>query len=201
MSVAMTLGQKFMRVLLPTSVQVLAAVFISLGFFIVVHSQALLTRLGISQQALNVTRDQVIDRSAVIIDSPIASHFALITFWAGIGLVVYLICWGAYNVLIEARNQVALGIGYTNRGRWGGAWAQLLLKVLASSALLGYILGFKYALSLWLALTGPVLSQTSVSSALMAMVAVLGLALQLYVLIVLVQLTLTRWYAVETFTG
>jgi hypothetical protein len=200
MSVPLTLGQKFWLILKPTGIQILAAVFVALCLLVAAHSESILSRANISQEALDATHNQVMSRAEVVLKSSIASNIALITFWATIGLLVYLVCWGLYNVLIEARNQVTLEVEYTNRSHLSGAWGQLLLKLIAGSALVAFTLGFKYGFSLWLVLSESILAVTSPLTILQALLAVAGLSFQLYLLLVLVQLTITKWYAIDTFT-
>lgn len=187
----------FGRTLVPTLAQVLGAVFLALAILIAMQSQMILSRLGISQAAIQATHDQVVQRFGIILESQIVSNIALVTFWATIGLVTYLICWGVYNVIIEARNEVTLETQYTNRQHWGGAVETLALKAVAAVLLMVLLSNFGYGLSFWSALAAPVMEDPSASAVTMVAVGVLGLAAQLYLLLVLIQLTITPWYRAD----
>jgi hypothetical protein len=165
------------------------------------QSQMILSRLGISPAAIQATHDQIVQRFGVILESQIASNIALVTFWATIGLVTYLMCWGVYNVIIEARNEVTLETQYTNRQHWGGAVETLALKAGAAVLLMILLSNFSYGLSFWSALAAPVMDDPSASAVMMVGAGVLGLALQLYLLVVLIQLTITPWYRADRLQG
>jgi hypothetical protein len=192
-------------VLVPTAGQTLGSIFLSLLLLTVSQSQALLTRLGITSVALVATQAQFHSRFDAVLHSNIASQITLITFWATVGLVAYLICWGAYNILIEVRNEVTLTTSYTNRDdpsskHWRGALETLALKAAAGTGLALIGSSLWYGVSFWLTLSAGVLDTPSINPALTAGAAVLGFATHLYLVFVFIQLTFTPWYRAETFT-
>ncbi|HSX02922.1 MAG TPA: hypothetical protein VLI05_06465 [Candidatus Saccharimonadia bacterium] len=193
--------RRFGRVLRPTLAQALGAIFLALATLTLAQTQSIFARLGISQEAVTATHNQVLMRFGVILESSITANVALVTFWATVGLIAYLVCWGLYNVIIEARNEVTLETQYMNRGHWHGAVETLALKAVAGVILMLYVGAFKYGLSLWLALASAPLDDLSTMSVLMAVLGVLGFASQLYGLLVLVQLTITPWYRKKAFTA
>lgn len=194
------LGHGFWRVLVPTAAQALAAVFLALAAIVSLQSHLLLDRLGISTDAIDAAGSQFADRFGAVLSSPVTDKVVLVAFWSAVGLIIYLICWGAYNMLIAARNEVALETQYINRSHWDGPWGALVVKSLSALLALAYITTFSYGLSVWIALAAPIFQTTTLEAALMAVMAVLGLAVQLYSLLVIVQLLFTPWYTNSPFT-
>ena len=124
----------------------------------------------------------------------------MVTFWATVGLIAYLICWSTYNVLIEARNEVTLETKYTNRGHWIGAVETLGLKAVGGMVLIGLVALLKPGLALWLALAIPIFTTPTMYNTALAGIAVVGLAVQLYLIFACVLLAISPWYREEAFT-
>jgi hypothetical protein len=201
MAVPISLPTRLAKVFFPTKIQAFLCLILALGLLIGAQGQQILRLLGVDDVILDASRTEVNARFTHILTSSIASASALVTFWAGVGLVAYLVCWGAYNVLVEARNKVTLETQYTNRGgHWHGAFETLGLKLLGAITLICFIALLKPGLALWLALIAPLLGTVSVNTILMALGATLGLALQLYLLLAFALLTFTPWYREEAFT-
>jgi hypothetical protein len=198
MAARVSLGRKLAAVLVPTSVQVFAALVVAAGVLLAAHTQTLLPRLGITDQAIAYQQGNFHGQFDTLLRSPIASNAALMTFWALVGLVAYLVCWGLYNVMIEARNQVTLTTAYTNRGPMHAAFTGLIVKACAAAGLFVLLSTFLRGVSIWLAFSAPVITDTTVTNAAYALAAVVGLALQLYLLLVFIQLTFTPWYRAES---
>jgi hypothetical protein len=192
--------ERLRRVVAPTKTQVLWFIVLALGIIVVFQSQPLLHRLGITQAALDASSAEFHARFGVILQSGVASQIALVTFWALVGLIAYIICWGAYNILIEARNEVTLNTAYSNRGHWRGAYETMALKTVAAVGLATVVASLWTGVSFWLALSAQVFTEPSLSSAGLALAGVLGLALQLYAVLAFIQLTFTPWYRAESFT-
>jgi hypothetical protein len=197
MPAPVTFTRRLLAVVIPTSPQVLAALVVSLALLVCIHSAGLLKLIGITPAAISASQDQFHARFDSLLRSPIASHLALVTFWALVGLVAYLVCWGAYNVLIEARNEVTLNTAYVNRGHWRGPYETLALKSIAAVGLALIIVSLWNGISFWLALSDSAVIDPSVANVIYAVIAVLGLALQLYSVLVFIQLTFTPWYRAE----
>jgi hypothetical protein len=206
MSARPTFAGRLLAVVVPTGTQALGSIFIAMLVLILAQSQSLLQRLGITRTALLATQDQFNLRFDVILRSPIASQLALITFWATVGLAAYLICWGIYSVLVEARNEITLTATYTNRTdhapskHWRSALATLGLKTAAATALVLMIGSLWYGVSFWMTLAAQAVAHPALLSISLAILAVMGFALQLYLVLVCLQLTFSPWYRVETFT-
>jgi hypothetical protein len=200
MSAQVSLRERLIKVVVPTTAQGLGAVVIALVILAAIQTDQLLKLIGVGDIALTAAQDQLRDRFGALLTSPIASSMALVTFWASVGLVAYLVCWGAYNILIEARNEVTLTTAYTNRGHWRGHLETLFLKAVGAVLLIIVVTLMKPGLSLWIALATPALVNPGPGTVTMAVGAVLGLATQLYVIFALALVTFTPWYRPETFT-
>jgi hypothetical protein len=183
-----------MKVVIPTPLQVLLAVMGSLAFLIFTQFDRFLALLGIGDVALNAAGSAVHTRFEAILTSQVAASAALVTFWATIGLIAYLICWSVYNVLIEARNEVTLNTQYTNRGMWRAHFETLGIKLICAALLLLLVYLLKAGLALYVALWLPLLAGFDTSSVVAALGAVLGLAVHLYAILVAAMLTITPWY-------
>jgi len=200
MSAQLSFADRFLEVALPTSVQTLSCSFLSLLILALTQTQSIIQRLGITTSQLSASSAQFHARFDTVLRSNIASQAALITFWATVGLVAYLVCWGLYNLLIEARNEVTLNTAYTNRGHWRGVKQTLALKAAAALGLVLMIWSLRYGGSLWVALSARFIDHLSVGSVLAAVVSLVGLAVQLYLVLAFILLTFTPWYRVQTFT-
>jgi ABC-type multidrug transport system fused ATPase/permease subunit len=200
MSAILTFGERLRRVVVPTRTQVLGSFFLALAILLLAQTQSLLKHIGITDQALDATSNQFHNRFDAILQSSIASNIALVTFWALVGLVAYIICWGLYNIIIQARNEVTLTTGYANRGHWRGPYETMALKTLAAVGLALIVTSLWYGMSFWLALSAEAITQPSMDTAIGTLVAIVGLAFQLYAVLLFIQLTFTPWYRAETFT-
>jgi hypothetical protein len=200
MSARLTFLQRVEAVVVPTKAQALGSLFLAMLILVMGQSTALLAKIGLKGELLTASQNEFHTRFDVILRSPFASQTALITFWATVGLVAYLVCWGAYNLIIEARNEVTLTTSYTNRGHWQGPHETLALKAIAGVGLALAISGLRLGLSFWLALSGRWLITPTAGDFAAALLAVVGLALELYIVLVFIQLTFTPWYRIQTFT-
>jgi hypothetical protein len=200
MSTQVSIISKLVTVLVPTTAQALGSIATALILLAAVQADQLLRVIGIGEIALAATRSQLHERFSALLGSPVVSNLALVTFWASVGLIAYLICWGAYNILIEARNEVTLNTEYTNRGHWRGNLETLCLKSLGAVALIGIVALLKPGFSLWIALASPAIVMPTTAAIVTAVAAIVGLAAQLYLILALALVTFTPWYRRETFT-
>jgi hypothetical protein len=204
MSTIPSLAERFRNVLVPTRIQVFGSLIVALAILAPSQSSALLDRLGLPPDIVAAGQTKFHTAFDRILNSAFISQFALITFWAVVGLVTYLICWGAYNIFIEARNEVTLKTSYTNRGQGHSTYDVLAFKAAAAVGLAITIGGLRYGLALWVALATRFASHPVLSTVGWCALAIVGLAFELYLLFVLIQLTFTPWYRAadveETFT-
>jgi hypothetical protein len=196
----MTFNRRLWATIVPTLAQTLAAIFIAISVLTIAHIQAILPQVGITAEAIAASGDKFHARFDTVLRSPIASNIALMTFWALVGLVAYLVCWGVYNAMIEARNEVTLKTAYTNRGHWKGPFQTLAIKAAAGIGLAILLMTFWTGISTWMAFSAPVISDPSIENLISAAIGVLGFAFQLYAILVFIQLTFTPWYRAQSFT-
>jgi hypothetical protein len=192
--------QRLTREIVPTTGQALIALILSLIIIGVNQSQSLMTKLGITSAGVEESRQTFLGRIHSLIISPIAANLALITFWATVGLVAYLVCWMFYNFIIEARNEVTLETAYTNRGHWHGPWQTLGLKLLCGLLLVTVLVTLRATGPYWASLGHSVFESVSLGSVAATIAGIIGLAINLYLVLALIQLTFTPWYRVKTFT-
>jgi hypothetical protein len=189
-----TFSQKIAKALIPSPVQTFIA--ISVGFVIVVAAniREIYALFGIDSTALNAVLDQYQHRTSGVLTTQLANQAALITFWAVVGVVAYLICWSFYNFMVEARNEVTLKTQYTNQGRSQGKLAAIGIKVVCAALLLASLYLLRSGFSMWLALAAPAFTDLNLFNIAAAVGAVLGLAAQLYLVLALAMATFTPWY-------
>jgi hypothetical protein len=191
---------RLLGIIRPTTAQVLGSLTLALVLLISVQSHQLLSRIGITQQVIKSSGGAINLHLDAFLRSSVTAQIALVTFWAIVGLVAYLICWGTYNVFIEARNEVTLNTTYTNRGHWKGPYQTLALKAVSGIGLAVILMTLWPGFSVWAALSSHAIAQPVISNLLLLLAAVFGLALQLYAVLAFVQLTFTPWYRPEAFT-
>ena len=200
MSVQISFGRRLALELMPTPIQTLGCIVMAFVINIVINAQRALDFLGITNFALDVTRAELHGRFEAVLTSPISASLALITFWSGVGLISYLVCWGAYSLLLQARNEVTLNTEYTNRGHWRSPYHTLALKAVSATFLFATVAALKPGLAFWLAVSEGVLVGPDLYSAALALGATLALAVQLYLILAFALLTFTPWYRPQAFT-
>jgi hypothetical protein len=204
MSTVLPLSERFTKVIIPTRTQVLGSLFLSLLILAPTQSHTLLVGLGLPSDIVSAGQTQFSSRFDNVLNSTLVAQFALITFWAVVGLVTYLVCWGAYNIFIEARNEVTLNTAYTNRGHKHSPYRLLSFKAAAAVGLALAIGALRYSFSLSVALASRFSSTPGLATSVWAVLAIVSLAVELYLIFIFVQLTFTPWYraidAEESFT-
>jgi phage shock protein PspC (stress-responsive transcriptional regulator) len=200
MSARVPFGRRLAFVLIPTPAQALTSFLLSVIIIIGAQSQRALAFIGIGDTALNVSRLAINGRVEPVLSSQISETAALITFWSAIGVVAYLVCWICFSLYAQARNELTLTTEYTNRGHWRGPYETLGLKAIGALGLLGGVASLKPGITLWLAMAGHFLAAPTTPNAIQALMAILGLAIQFYLILALVLVTFTPWYRAEAFT-
>lgn len=200
MSATLSFKDRLLAILVPTAGQAIWAVIFSLAIVVTSQSRVILANIGVSSGALHSVSDQFHARFDGILRSEITSQLAVITFWAVVGLVAYLLCWGAYNVLVEARNEVTLNTVYTNRGHWKGPYHTLGLKVFSAIGFGLLLASVVPGFSIWMSWFAHFVNSPGVLTSVMAVVAIFGSALHLYLVLAFAQLTFTPWYRPGAFT-
>lgn len=187
-------GRKIASVLIPTWPQALSALLLALVIVIIVNVRQIFVLCGIPLDALNTVIDQYNQYTAGYLTTKLASTAALVTFWAMIGMGAYLICWSAYNLMIEARNEVTLTTQYTNRGHRTSSFLAIFIKIICAALLLGALTLQRPGFGIWLSQANPAFNDLNLTNVLLALAAVIGLAAQLYLVLALIIATFTPWY-------
>lgn len=195
-----SLLKRLLLVIIPTQVQALAVLALSFVMLTLTQVHVLLGRLGVTQAGISLSGDQFHEHFDGVLQSAVAGQVALITFWASVGLVAYLLCWAVYNLMIELRNDLTIEALYTNRGPNHGPGVALMFKLACAAGLALVFASLWLGVSLWVALFATAVESATLLGAWPALAAIIGFAIQLYVLFAFVQLTFTPWYRVETFT-
>ncbi len=114
-------------------------------------------------------------------------------FWAVVGLCAYVIYLGLVNAIVEARNEVVVSTEFANKGKRGS-------RLLSLRWPLGLLAGFvavvwltaKIGFNLWLGLTGQLITGgVTMWHILAAIASLLGLATNLYILLILAEAAVT----------
>jgi hypothetical protein len=105
-------------------------------------------------------------------------------FWAGLGLVAYLVFLFISNIVIEARNQVVVETEYTNQERLENRLRKPLLQVAAAASfILVLAASVNWLLPVWLGLFGTgALSVTSLGGVLRLVLALVAGTINFYLL-------------------
>ena len=196
---AQSLWGRFIRVLIPTKLQTLVSLLLGVAIIGAMHFPTLLSYIGADPEALKAAGTQLHERFSGLLVSPGAVGLTIATFWAAVGLMAYLIFWSLSNVVIQARNQLTLETKYTNRGNWRGPVETLAVKAVGGTFFMGIVFLLKPGLALWVALNS-VFYKSLGLQILISSGSALGVALQLYLVLVCVILTFTPWYREDMFT-
>lgn len=193
-------GSRLHTVLVPTPLQAYATIVLAVLALLLAHTQAILSRIGITQVAITATNQQFHERFDTLLQSSVASDLTLLTFWAAVGLIAYIACWALYNMLIDVRNEVTIKTAYINLGGNPSRGAAIGIKFGAAICLAALLFSLRPGVSLWIALSSSAALASSFGAWLQALAAICGLALQLYLIVIFIQLTFTPWYRAQTFT-
>ena len=200
MSANISLLGRFGRELMPTVGQVLLVVAVSSALIVAGRSDSVLRVFGITTAGVDSASQSLKQQFDLVLNSPFTGNIVLIAFWSAVGMIVYLVCWSLYGAYIEARNELAIKTSYVNAGRWQGPWATLGIKSLCSLGLIALLAFFVPGHTLWQLMAVPFFDDPNISNSAAIVGAITGLAVQLYLTLVGVQLTFTPWYNEEAFT-
>jgi hypothetical protein len=200
MSAQFSFRRRLALVLIPTPSQALACFILAIVLLIGPHVAQILSLIGLSDSALSILKLSVRGWLESVLTMPISQTVAFMTFWLGVGLITYLVCWLGLILLSQARNELTLTTNYTNRGHWQGPYETLALKCVGAAVLVTCVAILKPGLVLWLGVVGTYFSGPNLSGGLFALFATLGFAVQLYLILAFALVTFTPWYRAEAFT-
>lgn len=106
------------RIIIPTVTQVIVSVCLSVLLFVVAFKDGLYSLFFSQGDSFAPYFSQSYQAQlSLISNSPIVDFLVKALFWAGVGLVAYLIFLGISNVFIEARNEAVVEAEYTNKDK------------------------------------------------------------------------------------
>jgi hypothetical protein len=200
MSDRSSLFSRFGQECVPTLGQVLLVIASSAALIVMGRSASILRAFGITPAGADAAAQSFRQQFELVLNSAVTENIILILFWAAIGMIVYLVCWSLYGAYVAARNEVDLKIDYVNLGRWQGPWVTLGVKFLGAIVLIALLALFVPGNTLWELMSVPFFEGPNLSNTAAFAEAIIGLALQLYLILVGVQLTFTPWYNEKAFT-
>lgn len=177
-------------VLLPTVGQAVGSLLASIVLIVILYRQQIIHRIrnGTSGQLIN----QLGYGNALskVTNGPIIHTGVIVAFWSGVGLVAYTIVWSFINVMIEARNEVVLETEYTNKAALAQRIRTPLAQLALAAALFGGLIACaKWVFPFWLNLAATAITTDQLwKASLMMLAPIFGIALTIYLLILLGQL-------------
>jgi hypothetical protein len=123
---------------MPTTLEIIVSVGSSLLVIIIFYRDALFTRLAnLSALSSDAIRTQYQHQLASLSHIAGLQNGFIAVFWAGIGLVIYLVYLGLSNALVELRNEVVIRTSYQHAGSLVAQLSRPLLQLILAAALLG----------------------------------------------------------------
>jgi hypothetical protein len=188
------------RELVPTSTQSFIIIVLSATILIVAQLSSVYRLLGISRAGVDVTQSGIKQHLGFVLNSSLAGTLTLVIFWATVGLFAYLVCWKIYTGIVAARNEVTINVAYENRGNAHGSWKALAIKAVCAAALV-ILLGMAVSgITLWISVAAPFFVQITMLHGFLALIALIGMAIQFYLIFLVAQLTFSPWYNGQPFT-
>jgi hypothetical protein len=185
--------QLLRTVFVPTSVQI----FVCIGLAILIELIAFSGPLGsLLAEAAALPSDGLMAGFQHIFNAiasvPYVDNSAIVVFWIALGTLVYLATLAIHNSLIDARNSVVLQTEFTEHPSLSLAIGQQLLQVALGLLAIGALVGSGLiTIPFWGELCGQVFDpNASWISGLYLLLGLGGLAVNIYVIWMLVLLTL-----------
>lgn len=184
------------QIIVPTPAQIEVCAGLSLGLFIIIYHDLLANRFFGRELAGVSALSPYINQSYAIALGQVSGLTATdlivkAAFFAGVGLIAYIIFLFISNVLIEARNEVVVETEYANKGDFTAQASKPLKQIgLAIGLFIFLIWSAQAALPLWLHwfeawLFGPIVSLWSWLGLLLALA---GCTLNAYLVWTLAQI-------------
>lgn len=186
--------KRLIAIVVPTPLQAIGAFIISLVAILALQRQALLLHFGAGQLLEPAVTKQFNLQVAHVLGLSLVGQFAIIVFWAVVGLVAYLVVWLLNNAFIEARNEVIVDTSYTNKNRHGFDFLGMILKLITLAAMVASTAILPYGLNTWLRLWQELLTNAfSLHAFALAFGSVIGFAAELYLSFMLFQVMVDRF--------
>lgn len=147
---------------------------------------------GVPVESAALTRS-VSDQLSGISQNAVINSVTIAIFWTFIGLAVYTLFWVALNFFISVKNEVVIETGYVNKAKFGERMKLPLIQVgVGALAALMTVAAMKFFFPLWLSLMRHFvvhIQTIDLQTILMALAALAGGWLTIYLLISLFKLT------------
>jgi len=183
-----------LRVLIPTPTQALIAGFGSLVVVIFFDYPLIFARLGVSQVVLATAQNQSLKSVTDFLNTPLISDSSQIIYWIALVVFGYVLIWLAANGVVTSRTSVAAEMNTVDTAGWVPLMVEAGIKMAIGLVLVFYLAAFKLIFAFWMSLTPGAITNPGVFTVLAALAGLAGLALQLYGVIALIQLTIQPWY-------
>lgn len=184
--------QSLKRVLAPTPVQAIVCFLVSLVGMVALYREQIWRLIQAGTGSLGAELGAIDYGSGLtsIVQSPILRTAMIVGFWSAVGLLAYTVVWSLVNVLIETRNEVVLETEYTNRGAFVARIKTPLLQLaLGVGLIVALYLSARVSIPFLLDLMSTGLASAELWQTIAySLLAVMGGAINLYVIIVLGQL-------------
>ena len=96
-----SLWSLLLRQLPPTPVQGLVSLAAAAAILVIGQFGAISNYLGITSEGVASFGDNLHAQTSGLLASSFTSTLVLVTFWGMVGLIAYLLTWGAVNIYIE----------------------------------------------------------------------------------------------------
>lgn len=185
---------EFIEEVLPTPLQAVITVVISLVWILLLQREALLQHFAGGGGLEPATSHQLNLQVANVLGLSIVGQAAIIIFWSIIGLGAYLIVWWFNNLLIGARNQVIIKTSYANQAIKGINLIGPLLKLIFLGLLIAAVATIPYGINYWLSLWQELLTASfGWYGVALAVGSIAGFAAELYITFLLFQFAINRF--------
>jgi hypothetical protein len=183
-----------LRVLIPTPVQALLAGFIALAVVVFFDYPLIFARLGVSQVVLATAQNQSLKSVTDFLNTPLISDSSQIIYWIALVVFGYVLIWLAANGVVTSRTSVAAEMNTVDTAGWLPLMTEAGIKMAMGLVLVFYLVAFKLVFAYWMTLTAGAITNPGVLTILVGLGGLVGLTVQLYGVIVLIQLTIQPWY-------
>lgn len=186
------MSERIRRIIIPTPLQLLACLVIAATIVVAVYQSVVVPRL---YQKVSVRPGDVSQAGVGVLEQLNQYSFVRtaveVTFWALVGVVCYIIYLGITNAIIDARNEVIIDTEYANRGAMAKHVQRYGKQLVVAVGLVGLLVlaGWKL-LPACLELIDPLFfNSVSLANIVAAVAGYLGLALTVYTIWMVAQLT------------
>jgi hypothetical protein len=178
------------RIIVPTPLQAIVSFAIAAGILVWLNYPLIFAGIGASGQSVGAADGQVAHMVQSILAWQIFNN-NLVMIWLGMALMAYLVAWAGYLVLVSGRTSFA------DSDSLMALLREMGIKVIFGLGLVYYLAYIQPGLALWFSWVPGVFYRIDAVSIFAVIGAFLGLAAQLYGVLMMVQFTVLPWYQSE----